>query len=122
MEKETMTQKTYTEDLGDFGYIELDVAADLLKAWSRHGLPKDFTDSGVKLAMNLNSGYVFLTNDEYQVAMRTINRESGETYLYSYYSSPYEGREGSLEDLQEQFKDMHPEDKKWFKQLKESVA
>jgi len=117
-----MTQKTYTEDLGDFGYIELDVAADLLKAWSRHGLPKDFTDSGVKLAMNLSSGYVFLTNDEYQVAMRTINRESGETYLYSYYSSPYEGREGSLEDLQEQFKDMHPEDKQWFKELKESVA
>jgi hypothetical protein len=122
MEKETMTQKTYTEDLGDFGYIELDVAADLLKAWSRHGLPKDFKDSGVKIAMNLNSGYVFLTNDEYQVAMRAIDQKSGEIYLYSYYSSPYEGREGSLEDLQEQFKDMHPEDKQWFKELKESVA
>jgi hypothetical protein len=117
-----MTQEAYTEDLSKFGFIELDVAADLLKAYSRHGLPKDFSDSGVKLAFNMNSGYVFLTNDEYQVAMRTINRETMETYLYSFYSSPYEGKEGSLEELEEEFKDMHPEDKKWFKELKESLA
>jgi hypothetical protein len=117
-----MTQETYTEDLGKFGFIELDVAGDLLKAYARSGLPKDFSDSGVKLAFNINSGYVFLTNDECQVAIHTINRESGEIYLHSFYTSPYEGKEGSLEDLEQEFKDMHPEDKQWFKDLKESLA
>ena len=121
MKGNKMTQETYTEDLSKFGFIELDVAADLLKAYSRNGLPKDFIDSGVKVAFNMNSGYVFLTNDEYQVAMRTINRKTMETYLYSFYTSPYEGLEGSLEELQEQYNKMHIEDKQWFKELKQSL-
>jgi len=34
--------------------------------------------------------------------------------LYSFYSSPYEGKEGSFEDLLDEYKDMNKEDKEWF--------
>ena len=94
----------YTEKLEDFGHIELDTAKDLFTAWKYNGLPKDFEDDGVKVAFNSNSGYVFLTNSEYQVAMVEIdqkkNNDDPTRYnLYSFYTSPYEGREGSFEDL-----------------------
>ncbi len=84
----------YTENLADFGYRELDEAGKLLSA-IKNGLPDDFDNQGIKVAFNMNSGYVFLTNDEYQVAM--YDDESEE--LYSFYNKPYEGLEGSYEDL-----------------------
>ena len=55
----------YTENLADFGAREREMAAKLLAA----GLPDGFNDGGVKLAFNRNSGYVFLVNEDYQVAM-----------------------------------------------------
>ena len=109
----------YTEKLEDFGHIQLDTAKDLFTAWKYNGLPKDFEDDGVKVAFNSNSGYVFLTNSEYQVAMVEIdqkkNNDDPTRYnLYSFYTSPYEGREGSFEDLLDEYNDMHKEDKEWF--------
>ena len=71
----------YTENLADFGYREQDEAKDIFEAWKLNGLPKDFDNDGVKLAFNMNSGYVFLTNAEYQVAMCGDNKE-----LYSFYT------------------------------------
>ena len=59
----------YTEKLEDFGYREQDMAKDLFEAWKLSGLPSDFNNDGVKVAMNMSSGYVFLTNSDYQVAM-----------------------------------------------------
>ena len=52
-----------------FGFRELDIASKLLAAVSEYGYPKDFSDSGISLAFNTNSGYVFLTNDDYQVLL-----------------------------------------------------
>ena len=34
--------------------------------------------------------------------------------LYSFYSTPYEGREGSYEELLEEYDDMHPEDQEFL--------
>jgi len=43
----------YTEKLEDFGYREQDMAKDLFEAWKLNGLPSDFNNDGVKVAMNM---------------------------------------------------------------------
>ena len=116
----TNLQKTYTEDLADFGYREQEEAKNLFQAWRESGLPVDFWNNGVKIGFNMNSGYVFLTNSDYQVAMCTTN-EQDQLELYSFYTSPYEGKEGSFDELLEEYKEMHPEDQEWFQQLSESI-
>lgn len=108
-----MSTKHYTEDLADFGFRELKEAGKLLTAIS-NGLPDDFDDQGIKIGFNLNSGYVFLTNENYDVAMVD---DKGE--LYSFYSTPYEGVEGSLEDLIEGYDDLCVEDQEYVDELKE---
>ena len=105
----------YTEDLAKFGFRELDEAGNLLKAIQK-GLPSDFDCEGIKVGFNMISGNVFLTNADYQVAM--VDNEGN---LYSFYSSPYEGKEGSYEDLKEEYDDMHPEDQEWFDDLTNSL-
>ena len=112
--------KSYTEDLAAFGYREQRAAQDLFEAWKLNGLPIDFWNSGVKIGFNMNSGYVFLTNSEYQVAMCTTN-EQDQLELYSFYSSPYEGKEGSFDELLEEYEDMHPEDQEWFQEIADNI-
>ena len=113
-------QKTYTEDLADFGYREQREAQNLFEAWKSNGLPVDFWNNGVKIGFNMNSGYVFLTNSDYQVAMSTTN-EQAQLELYSFYTSPYEGKEGSFDDLLEEYKEMHPEYQEWFQEIADNV-
>lgn len=108
---------TYTEDLSKFGYIEKAEARDLINALNDKKTPKDFNLCGVKVAFNMMSGFVFLTNDEYEVVM--IDDE-GE--LYSFYSSPYEGREGCFEDLLSEYEDMHVKDKEWFEDIAKNIG
>lgn len=110
-----MTYET-TTNLADFGYREIKMARDLLDSWINNGLPDDFDNSGVVLMMNRNSGNVFLTNEEFEVAMLTVDGT-----LESYYNSPYECREGFFEDLLAEYKDMHKEDKEWFRDLAETI-
>jgi hypothetical protein len=81
-----------TIDLSEFGYRELDMAGDLLKA-IKDGLPDDFNDDGLTIMFNTHSGYVFLTNSDYQVAMLTDKK------LESFYSCPNCGEEGFAEDI-----------------------
>ena len=114
------SQKTYTEDLADFGYREQRAAQDLFEAWKLNGLPVDFWNNGVKIGFNMNSGYVFLTNSDYQVAMCTTN-EQDQLELYSFYTSPYEGKEGSFDELLEEYKEMHLEDQLWFLEIAENI-
>lgn len=106
----------YTENLADFGYREQDEAKEIFAAWKKNGLPQDFDNDGVRLAFNMNSGYVFLTNNEYQVAMCDGDE------LYSFYTSPYEGIEGSFEDLLDEYKNMNEEDKQWFKDIAKNIG
>ena len=109
----------YTENLSDFGLIELEEARNILDAMIDNGVPSDFENEGVRIAFNRMSGMVFLTNSEYQVAVYS-ETERGK-YLESFYSSPYEGLEGTFEELAEQFKDMNEEDQSWFKDLANSL-
>lgn len=108
-----MSRDFYTEDMGDILSCarERRMAMEILQAWDEDGLPDDFSAFGIRFAFNKNSGYVFLVNEDYQVAMMNGDR------LESFYSSPYAGKEGFFEDLKEEYEDMHPEDQKWFRQI-----
>ena len=88
-----MAYETTTTDLSKFGYRERKMAAELLTASCDQGLPDDFDDSEVTVMMNTNSGLVFLTNADFQVAMM-----NGDT-LESFYSCPECGHEGFKEDM-----------------------
>ena len=83
----------YTENLADFGIREIGELNEILTAWIENGLPNGFENSSVRPAFNKNSGYVFLVNDEYQVAMLNDNK------LEIFHSLPYCGEEGFLADL-----------------------
>jgi hypothetical protein len=100
-----------TTDLSEFGMREIIEANKLLTAWVNNGLPNDFYDDGVTIMMNKNSGNVFLANSEYQVAMEDGGK------LYSFYSTPYNGIEGSYEDLMADYENMSNEDKEYMDQL-----
>lgn len=94
-------------DLAKFGEREIELASDLLRSYARAGqrrngvqynfLPESWNDSAVKLAFNPNSGAVFLTNEEYQVLVDT---DDG---VAMWYSTPYYGVEGTLENIAEEF-------------------
>ncbi|MCK5074107.1 MAG: hypothetical protein KAQ98_11825 [Bacteriovoracaceae bacterium] len=97
-----------TTDFAKFGSRERKMAEDLLKAWRKQGLPEDFYEDEVTIMMNQNSGNVFLTNADYQVAM--INGDK----LESFYDCPYCGHEGFLEDMEHE-----PEDEECSRYLEE---
>jgi hypothetical protein len=78
--------------------MELKALERLLRALREQDLPKDFNDSGVHPMLNINSGYVFLTNEDFQVAMMNEDK------LESFYSCPNCGHEGFKEDM------LHDED------------
>ena len=86
-----MKDEIYTEDLVDFGSRERSIASNLLAL----PLPSGFCDDSVRLAMNKNSGFVFLVNSDYQCAM--LNSVTGKLELW--HSTPYNGYEGFLTDL-----------------------
>jgi hypothetical protein len=102
-----------TTDLAKFGIRELKMARDLLDAWFRNGPPGDFMIEGVTVMFNPQSGWVFLTNAEYQVAVE----EDGE--LFSFYTSPCHGHEGTLDELNEMFdaETWNGEDIEWLGEL-----
>lgn len=85
-----------TYDLSEFGMREIEELRDLLDAWLSSGLPDDFYDDEVRPAFNKNSGFVFLTNSEYDACIEVDGR------LEMWYNTPYEGWEGTYEDLIDQ--------------------
>ena len=86
-----------TTNLSDFGYRELIMLEELLKAMREQGLPDDFYNDEVHPMMNQSSGNVFLTNSDYQVAM--LNGDK----LESFYFLSYHGNEGFLDELIEEY-------------------
>ena len=85
---------TTTIDLTKFGYRELKMLEQLLKAMREQGLPDGFDNDEVTPMMNMNSGNVFLTNSNYDAA-----KMNGDT-LEKWFNCPYCGHEGFLEDMQ----------------------
>lgn len=94
-------------DLANFGERELEIAADLLRSYARAGqhrdgtqynqLPESWDDSSVKLAFNPNSGFLFLSNEESQALVDTIDG------VAMWYYTPYYGVEGTLEEVADAF-------------------
>lgn len=82
-----------TTDMAKFGSRERKLAAKLLTASVEQGFPNDFNDDEVTVTMNTNSGNVFLTNSDFQVAMMNGNK------LESFYSCPECGHEGFKEEM-----------------------
>lgn len=105
----------YTEDLSDFGYRELKELRDLLDQYIEKGLPSRFNDSGLKPAFNMNSGNVFFTNDEFQVAMINPNTDK----LESFYTLFGTGAEGFADDLKEMYDDGDITDEDDIQQLRD---
>lgn len=97
----------YTENLAEFGARERHIAGQMLIA----ELPDHFYTTGVRIAFNKNSGNVFLTNDDYQVAMF-----NGGNNLEIFHSTPYSGIEGFISDLVVECdpNDMHYEDARYI--------
>lgn len=82
-----------TTDFSKFGARERQLAADLLNASCNKGFPDDFEDDEVTIMMNQNSGNVFFTNADFQVAM--MNGDD----LESFYFCPQCGHEGFLDEM-----------------------
>jgi len=86
-----------TSDMSRFGNRERAMAGELLTAMSEQGA--DFLEDGVTVSMNMNSGYVFLTDEDYKVGMM-----NGKV-LEQWFNCPYCGVEGFLEDMEHDAED-----------------
>ena len=80
-----------TTDLRAFGFRELRIAAELLAAYCES--PPDFLSGGVHLMMNTHSGYVFLTDEDFNIAMMNGDK------LEQFHCCPECGAEGFAEEL-----------------------
>lgn len=89
-----MSDDAVISDFSRFGYRERALAAKLLEASTDHGFPEDFDGRGVTIMMNTHSGYVFFTNEDFDVAM--MNGDE----LESFYTCPECGHEGFAEDME----------------------
>jgi len=85
-----------TTNLTYFGYRERKTAERLLASWNQEGLPSNFHDDEVQIFMNRLSGYVFLSNSDYQVAMMNGDQ------LEIYYTDFETGEEGFKEELSDE--------------------
>lgn len=116
-----MQNNTYTENMADIMSCsnERKEVLAIMQAWDENGLPTDFYEEGVKFAFNKNSGYVFLVNDDYQVCMMNGDK------LEVFYTSPYEGHEGFIDDLFDEYMSdtdtWHIEDAEWLLEIKDSL-
>lgn len=88
-----MTNENPTKDLSKFGYRELELAAKLLTALTTGGQWPDELGDGVTIELNTSSGNVFLTDEDYNVAM--MNGDKLETFFSCWEC----GEEGFKEDL-----------------------
>jgi hypothetical protein len=82
-----------TTDISKFGHRELEMLRDIMNAWLDKGLPHDFTPVEVVPMFNMNSGCVFLTNEDHQVCMVEDDE------LQSFYSCPECGHEGFFHEM-----------------------
>ena len=89
-----------TQNLADFGNIEIDEAALLLTTLnSSNDDTIHFGNNGVNLEFNSNSGMVFLVDEDYNVAVMNGHQ------LEDFYTCPNCGGEGMQSEFREQNSD-----------------
>lgn len=86
-----------TADLSAFGYRELHMAAQLLNALSNGGRPDNMGD-GLTINMNTNSGYVFLSDEDFNTFMMNGDR------LEQHYFCSWCGWEGFEDEAEDEHK------------------
>jgi len=84
----------YEVDFSNFGYSEITMAQEILNAYMKSDL--QLSGSGMKVCLNPNSGFVFLSDEDYNVWM--LNGEN----LEQFYSCPNCGHEGFKEEFEDQ--------------------
>ena len=107
-----MTYPVVTADLSRFGPREIGIAAELLQALVRASqsptIDRRYMD-GLTINMNVNRGYVFLSDDDCNRYM--MNGDQLEQFL----CSPYGGHEGFYDELIDEYEDMHFDDQEWLR-------
>ena len=79
-----------TSDLSKYGYKELDEAGELLKAYAKNGA--DFLNDGLTLNFNINSGKVFMSDEDYNVGILENDK------LVQFFNCNQCGNEGTKEE------------------------
>ena len=82
-----------TTNLSDFESREWLLLQELVKGKNEQGLPEDFGFEGLAIMMNQDSGFVFFTNEDFQVAMMNGNK------LESFYTCSKCGSEGFSDEI-----------------------
>lgn len=105
-----------TTDLKDFGYRELKQAAELLTAYCEN--PPDWLGDNLHLMMNRHSGFVFLTDEDSNVAM--INGGRLDAWLFT----PHHGHEGFIDELTAQYApdDLNKEDADYLRHWADTLG
>jgi hypothetical protein len=112
------TTDTITHDLADFGSRERRIAADILRALDRDGLPPTMYNDGLRIYLNRDSGFVFLCDSDYNTAVMDGPNLAG------HYSSPYEGHEGTFAELAEMYDPdtWNADDTEWLYDIAEALG
>ena len=92
-----MTNTIVTSDLSKFGYREIGIAGELLTAYAEYG--SDFLGDGITLNFNLNSGHVFLSDENYNVGVLEDKK------VVQFYTCPECGFEGTQSEATDEGKD-----------------
>jgi len=92
-----MTNEIVTCDLSTFGYHEIDLAVDLLKAYKEQSA--NFLGDGLMLNFNTHSGNVFLSDEDYNVGLMNGDK------LEQWFNCPYCGHEGFKDEMLHKAKD-----------------
>lgn len=87
------------QDLSRLGYREIDMLADLLKAYAKNGA--DFLNEGVQWKYNTYSDSLFLVDQDHNVGM--INDDTGNFEQWHY--CPFCGHEGFAKDFDHKAED-----------------
>ena len=103
-----MKDQIVTMDLSRFEYRNIDLAVDLLKAYKIQGA--DFLGDGITLNLNTNSGFVFLSDEDFNVGMMNGDK------LEKWFNCPVCGHEGFKEDMK------HREDNEECKQYLHDIG
>lgn len=98
---------TTLANLENFGCWEIEQAADLMREYANGNAPDWFSNDGVTVEFNPNSGTVFLINSEYDILVLDDNGD-----LVGFHFLGYHGYEGTAEELWQMFEDgdIEPED------------
>lgn len=93
-----------TADLSQYGIRELMFAKLLLQVYLEHGA--EFLGAGITINFNKSSGYVFLTDGDYNVGVL----DDTEEHIVQFYTCPECGYEGTQHDAISEEKDFNAND------------